>query len=183
VKGRFQPQQVSIQGANNPALEAILASFVPSFIAPFEPTRASVRKSGLVHAYAANTHQGLIRNYNEDRVSIITNINKIQTNPPSKTNVGVIESGDDKSLVPCAFFAVYDGHGGANCADYLRDSLHDFIVKEGSFPDNIHDALKNGFARAENKFLDLAQQKNELDRSGSCAITTLIIGMHLYVWL
>jgi len=21
----------------------------------------------------------------------------------------------------CSFFAIYDGHGGAKCADYLRD--------------------------------------------------------------
>ena len=24
----------------------------------------------------------------------------------------------------CSFFAIYDGHGGAKCADYLRDNLH-----------------------------------------------------------
>lgn len=31
---------------------------------------------GIISTYAANTHQGLIRNYNEDRVSIILNITK-----------------------------------------------------------------------------------------------------------
>lgn len=24
----------------------------------------------------------------------------------------------------CSFFGVYDGHGGASCADFLRDNLH-----------------------------------------------------------
>jgi serine/threonine protein phosphatase PrpC len=24
----------------------------------------------------------------------------------------------------CSFFAVYDGHGGHKCADFLRDNLH-----------------------------------------------------------
>jgi protein phosphatase PTC2/3 len=24
----------------------------------------------------------------------------------------------------CSFFAIYDGHGGSACADFLKDSLH-----------------------------------------------------------
>ena len=35
-----------------------------------------MKRSGIVKAYAANTNQGLVRNYNEDRVSIILNIMK-----------------------------------------------------------------------------------------------------------
>ena len=41
-----------------------------------EPTKASSKKCGIVKSYAANTNQGLIREYNEDRVSIILNIMK-----------------------------------------------------------------------------------------------------------
>eukprot|EP01016_Furgasonia_blochmanni_P053859 TRINITY_DN8787_c0_g1_i1.p1 TRINITY_DN8787_c0_g1~~TRINITY_DN8787_c0_g1_i1.p1 ORF type:complete len:251 (-),score=27.89 TRINITY_DN8787_c0_g1_i1:12-764(-) len=41
---------------------------------PFDLTKRSSKKNGIVKAYAANTHQGLIRKYNEDRVSIILNI-------------------------------------------------------------------------------------------------------------
>jgi protein phosphatase 2C family protein 2/3 len=26
-----------------------------------------------------------------------------------------------------AFFGVFDGHGGASCADFLRDNLHQFV--------------------------------------------------------
>lgn len=47
-----------------------------------EPTKASVKKCGLIKSYAANTNQGIIREYNEDRVSIILNILK----PKSKSN-------------------------------------------------------------------------------------------------
>lgn len=46
----------------------------------FESTKTSVKRNGIVSAYAANTHQGIVRNYNEDRVSIILNIVK----PPSR---------------------------------------------------------------------------------------------------
>jgi hypothetical protein len=48
----------------------------------FESTKTSVKRNGVVSAYAANTHQGIVRNYNEDRVSIILNIVK----PPSRKN-------------------------------------------------------------------------------------------------
>jgi len=57
------------------------------------------------------TTEGIVRNYNEDRVSIILNIPK----PPNYAK-------DD--WPKCSFFGIYDGHGGANCAEFLRDNLH-----------------------------------------------------------
>lgn len=39
-----------------------------------EPTKASLKKCGHIKSYAANTNQGIMRDYNEDRVSIILNI-------------------------------------------------------------------------------------------------------------
>ena len=81
-----------------------------------EPTKCSVKRNGIVKAYAANTNQGIVRNYNEDRVSIILNIMK----PASRVN---------EDWPKCSFFGVYDGHGGVNCADFLRDNLHQFVIK------------------------------------------------------
>lgn len=40
----------------------------------FEQTKYSMKENGVVKAYAANTNQGIIRDYNEDRVSIVLNI-------------------------------------------------------------------------------------------------------------
>lgn len=40
----------------------------------WEPTKCSVRENGIIFGYAANTNQGIIRDYNEDRVSIVLNI-------------------------------------------------------------------------------------------------------------
>ena len=82
-----------------------------------DPSRHSSKKCGIVKAYAANTHHGLYRNYNEDRVSIILNISK----PLSK---------EGSNWPKCSFFAVYDGHGGSSCADFLKDFLHQFIIKD-----------------------------------------------------
>ena len=86
-----------------------------------EPTKCSNKRNGIVRAYAANTNQGLVRNYNEDRVSIILNIVK----PEHRKH---------EEWPTCSFFGVYDGHGGSACAEFLRDNLHHFVIKEDKFP-------------------------------------------------
>lgn len=57
----------------------------------------------------------------------------------------------------CSFFAVYDGHGGASCADFLRDNLHQFIIKQESFPQNPVKAIRDGFKEAEDFFLEIVE--------------------------
>jgi len=75
-----------------------------------------------------------VRNYNEDRVAIILNIMK----PKSKQFTG-------SEWPKCSFFGIYDGHGGHVCADFLRDYLHQFIIKDQFFPKEPIKAIKNGF--------------------------------------
>ena len=94
--------------------------------------------------YAANTNEGLVRKYNEDRVSIIVNIMK----PNNRQNENWPRS---------SFFGVYDGHGGNLYADFLRDHLHTFVIKDSNFPASPKEALKQGFANCEKRFLELAQ--------------------------
>lgn len=81
----------------------------------------------------------------------------------------------------CSFFGVYDGHGGAKCADFLRDNLHQFVIRENSFPSDPANALKKGFETAERTFLEISQKQNPVDKSGSCAVVTLIVGDICYV--
>jgi protein phosphatase 2C family protein 2/3 len=55
--------------------------------------------------------------------------------------------------------------------------LHQFVIKEPSFPWNPKEAIRNGFAKAEKKFTEISYNGEEvLDKSGSCAIVILIIG-------
>jgi len=135
------------------------------YLPQFEPTKCSIKHNGVIKAYAVNTHQGIVRNYNEDRVSIILNIMK----PPHVTA--------NQEWPLCSFFGVYDGHGGTNCADFLRDNLHQYVIQDKHFPKNPIEALKKGFEQAERAFREIAQQsKIEIDRSGSCAIVALVVG-------
>eukprot|EP00826_Nyctotherus_ovalis_P058915 TRINITY_DN8147_c0_g1_i29.p1 TRINITY_DN8147_c0_g1~~TRINITY_DN8147_c0_g1_i29.p1 ORF type:complete len:316 (-),score=57.49 TRINITY_DN8147_c0_g1_i29:324-1271(-) len=143
----------------------------------YKPAKCSLKGNGLIKAYAVNTNKGLVRyllplsarNYNEDRVSIILNIAK----PADRT---------EEVWPKCSFFGVYDGHGGSGCADFLRDNLHLFVIKEPCFPHKPMDALIKGFEAAEKKFMELCQSNDQLvDRSGSCALTVLIVNDTCYI--
>lgn len=84
----------------------------------------------------------------------------------------------------CSFFGVYDGHGGAGCADFLRDNLHQYVIKEPSFPSDPKKALVDGFNKAEADFEKINTNSTTLgiiDKSGSCAIVVLIVGDICYV--
>ena len=107
-----------------------------------------------IKAYAYNTSEGNIREYNEDTITVT----KINLNPKEK---------DDY----CHFFAVYDGHGGNGCSLYLKNNLHknisEFSVK----------GLKKAIELTENTFLTskaVDSNYNLLDTSGSCGVILLI---------
>ena len=139
----------------------------------YEPSKTSSKPMGLIRAYGANTYQGLVRNYNEDRVSIIINMAKPK-------NYG-------KNYWPkTSFFGIYDGHGGNQCSEFLRDSLHKLILNDPNYPENVELAIRNGFKNAEKNFLntyalDPQDPNNILDRSGSCAVIILIVDSKVYV--
>lgn len=80
-----------------------------------EPTHTSKQSHGPIQAFAVCTNQGLVRNYNEDRVSIVINAQK----PPNKQH--------NEKWPNCNFLGVMDGHGGSKCAEFLKDNLHHYV--------------------------------------------------------
>ena len=54
-----------------------------------------------------------MRGYNEDRISIVLDLKKPGVTIQTKR---------------ISFFAIFDGHGGSSCAEYLRDNLHLFVA-------------------------------------------------------
>jgi protein phosphatase 2C family protein 2/3 len=103
-----------------------------------QPAKVGYKPFCQIMSYAANTHNGIARGYNEDRISIVLDLKK-----PSTAKNG---SHQHKKA---SFFAVFDGHGGSNCAEYLRDNLHTFIAEQECFPINPEMAIKIGFKQAE----------------------------------
>ncbi|KAH9577214.1 PPM-type phosphatase domain [Trypanosoma melophagium] len=71
------------------------------------------------------------------------------------------------------FFGVYDGHGGTQCAEFLRDNLHTFILSRPDVMTSPEQAIRAGIATAERAFL--TKCANEKIESGStCAIAMIV---------
>lgn len=72
-----------------------------------------------------------------------------------------------------AFFAVYDGHGGARIAQYAGKHLHKFVCKTRDYKEgNIVEALRKGFMDIDAAMLEDESLKDEL--AGTTAICVLI---------
>ncbi|KAH8656997.1 phosphatase 2C-like domain-containing protein [Tricladium varicosporioides] len=66
---------------------------------------------------------------------------------PSKSNIGGATSADSASGDPQVFyFGVFDGHGGHECSDFLREELHNYVERTaGCF--ELGSSLKKGKSR------------------------------------
>ena len=142
------------------------------FFNNFEQSKTSRKNMGVIKSYGVNTYQGIVRNYNEDRVSIIINMNKPKDFKKNR-------------WPKISFFGIYDGHGGEGCSEYLRDNLHKLICTNEFFPEDIPKAIKSGILNAEQDFLNnyaLSENKEEIiDKSGSCAIILLMVDTNVYI--
>ncbi|XP_076626715.1 putative protein phosphatase 2C T23F11.1 isoform X1 [Colletes latitarsis] len=72
-----------------------------------------------------------------------------------------------------AFFAVYDGHGGAAMAQYAGKYLHEYITKRSEYKaGNIVQAIQNGFLELDEAMQNDAVLRNE--QGGTTVIALLI---------
>lgn len=130
----------------------------------FDSGKASDRPCGVVKAYAVNSFAG--RHHNEDRLSIIINIQ--------------CPAGIDENIWPASsFYGLYDGHSGKACSEYLKKNLVEFILKDRNFPRHTKKAIFSAFIQADKEFLEFAKENG--DMSGSCAIVIMIIGDKCFV--
>ncbi|CAL8079358.1 unnamed protein product [Orchesella dallaii] len=78
-----------------------------------------------------------------------------------------------------AFFAVYDGHGGAAVAQHAGNNLHKFIVQRAEYQDgDIGTAVRQGFLQFDSSMMSDEQMKEEV--AGSTAVIVLIKNDQLY---
>ena len=119
-----------------------------------------------ISCYAVNTYKGLMKNHNEDKVTIILSITKPKNFEGYWPN--------------CSFIALYDGKFGKNCSSFLRDKLQNYIIKNKNFPNDPKKAIYEGFLTAEKDFQNKIPDNNS-DKSGSCALVLLIIDDKIYI--
>lgn len=84
-------------------------------------------------------------------------------------------------------FAVFDGHGGDNCAKYVKEVLPKFIqeaLQETKVYSDleIFNALRKAFISIDSSWANLPIQKTEhIDYSGTTATVCLVLGKNLWV--
>uniref|UniRef100_U5EXW4 protein-serine/threonine phosphatase n=1 Tax=Corethrella appendiculata TaxID=1370023 RepID=U5EXW4_9DIPT len=77
-----------------------------------------------------------------------------------------------------SFFGVFDGHGGANVAEYAGKNLHKFIIKRPEYQTDIAEAMKKGFLDIDVAMLNEESLKEQM--AGSTAVACLIKDKRLY---
>lgn len=81
-----------------------------------------------------------------------------------------------------AFFAVYDGHGGVEAANYAAAQLHLHVANQESFKTDPVAGLRDGFKATDEAFLKKAER--EALTSGATACAVLVQPKKLYLgWL
>ena len=128
-----------------------------------------------IKGYGANSYNGTVRDHNEDKLKIILEykLDKII----SDSNGVVINPN-------ISYFAIYDGHAGNNCSNFLQENLHQYLFNSDFFPLYPLQAIYQAYEKAELNFELIAldqEKKNLLDKSGSCSLSTLIMDEWCYV--
>ncbi|XP_017841084.1 probable protein phosphatase 2C T23F11.1 isoform X2 [Drosophila busckii] len=77
-----------------------------------------------------------------------------------------------------AFFAVYDGHGGAAVAKFAGKHLHKFITKRPEYYSSVELALKRAFLDFDREMLHNGSWSEQM--AGSTAVVVLIKDKRLY---
>ena len=129
----------------------------------------------IISAYGGNSYNGTARKYNEDRIKIITDY---------KLPKPVTKKNGEKIDPKINYFAIYDGHGGEKCCNFLQENLHNNIFSSEFFPLYLAQAVKKAYAQTEDAFYDTvfdAENGKLLDKSGSCAVSVLMMDEFCFV--
>ncbi|CCD20536.1 putative Protein phosphatase 2C [Trypanosoma vivax] len=71
------------------------------------------------------------------------------------------------------FFGVYDGHGGTQCAEFLRDNLHTFVLSRPEVMTDPEHAIRAGIAQAERAFLTKCADE-KIESGSTCAVAMIV---------
>ena len=142
-----------------------------SFHKKFPTVKHSTNQIGsYIKSFAVNSFTGTNKQNNNDKVSIILSIAKPK---------------DYISLTTpwphCSFIAIYEGFGGNECSNFLRDNLHNYIIKNENFPKNPEKAITNGFVQAQFDYINQYTQRSLSINCGSYALVGIVINEYLFI--
>jgi serine/threonine protein phosphatase PrpC len=174
IKTKYQSSKINSKNLlsqnlldnNDQALSSAFSKTYPNY-----PECIHSQKSiGLVKSFAYNSYKGLNKPNNEDRVIVVSPIQK-----PHKTI--------HRSWPKMSFFAIFDGHGGETCSEYLKNNYLNILVENKNFPFDIKTAIIESFEKVEEEIYNQNKGKklNEIDTSGSCALVSIITENKIYI--
>ena len=125
--------------------------------------------------YGANSYNGTVRDHNEDKLKIILEY---------KLDKVITDSNGSLINPNISYFAIYDGHAGNSCSNFLQENLHQYLFDSDFFPLYPLQATYQSYEKAESNFELIAldqEKKSLLDKSGSCSLSALIVDEWCYV--
>ena len=136
----------------------------------YELPKFSNKQIGPLKSFAYNTFQGLFKDYNEDKVSVNSLIKK-----PSTSKM--------KTWPKISYFGVFDGHGGEECSEFLKNNFMNYLIENPNFPFDIKLSMTEAFQKVEESFfkLNCKETLEASDKSGSCALVVLIFDNKVYI--
>ena len=136
----------------------------------YQECRNSQKVMGLAKSVAYNTYKGLSKETNEDRVIVVIPIPK-----PQKTM--------HRTWPKMSYFAIFDGHGGESCSEFLKNNFLNILIENKNFPYDIKLALSETFEKIEKDLYNKNQGKSreEIDKSGSCALVCITTDNKIYI--
>ena len=137
----------------------------------YDLPKFSNKQIGPLKSYSYNTYQGLFKDYNEDKVSVSSLLKK-----PASSRL--------KAWPKISYFAIFDGHGGEECSEFLKENYDKYLIENKNFPYDIKLSMIETFQKIEEDFFKLKCKEDSLedsDKSGSCAIVAIIFDNKIYI--
>ena len=136
----------------------------------YEQPKFSTKQIGPLKSYSYNTYQGLYKDNNEDRVSVCSLVKK-----PASSKM--------KVWPKISYFAVFDGHGGEECSEFLEKNFLNYLVENANFPFDIKLSMIEACQKVEEGFFkEFCKDKIENSNfSGSCALIAVVFDNKIYI--
>ena len=77
---------------------------------------------------------------------------------------------------------VFDGHNGKDAAQFVKEELLNFIVRDAAFPTSVEKAVRHAFLHADTAFAEACSANQNLS-SGTTALTVLVLGRFVNVFI
>ena len=88
-----------------------------------------------------------------------------------------------KTWPKISYFGIFDGHGGEECSEFLKNNYMNYLVENANFPFDIKLSMIESFQKIEEDFFKLKCKDNidDSDKSGSCALVSVIFDNKVYI--